>query len=166
MVFAGGFCISDVRHLFGDPIEVIKCQRNASLISDCQQMQHRIGAATEGVYHCDCVLKCFFGHDVTRIDAETQQIDHGFASPTRIDITTRVDCRRRRCAGQAHAECFSNARHGISGEHATTGAFTWARGTLDVVDFFAGHCAGSACTNCFKHGGDIDVLAFVHAGQC
>ena len=161
VILAARLCVSNMRHFCCDAIEIIERQRHASLVGDGQQMQHCIRAATECIDNCDCVLECFFGHDVARINAKTQQIDDGRAGALRIVITSRVNGRWRCTAGQTHAECFGNTRHRVCSKHAATGSFAWACLALDFTEFVFAHLAGGARTDRFEHSCDVNVLAVV-----
>ena len=159
------FRVGDVRHFRGDAIEIVERQRNAGFVGECEQVQDRIGAAAECVDDGDGVLERLLGHNVARHDAESQQIDNGFAGATGVGIAAGVDGWRRGGARQAHADGLGDARHGVGSEHAAAGSFTWAGGAFNLVDFFARHGAGRIRTDGFEHGGDVDVLALVYAGE-
>ena len=128
------------------------------LVGDGQQVQHGVGRTAERHEHGDRVLEGLLGEDRARGDALPQHLDDGLAGATREPVATAVDGRRRRAAGQRHAERLGDRGHRVGGVHAAAGALARADGALDLVDLGAGDEPAGAGADGLERVDDRDVL--------
>ena len=69
---ATGGHVGDVGHLVGDPVEVVKSEIDAGLVSDSKQMENSVGGSTERRGQRNRVLERSLGHDLARRDTEPE----------------------------------------------------------------------------------------------
>ncbi|MCV7207617.1 hypothetical protein [Mycolicibacterium canariasense] len=131
--------VGQVRHLLADAGEIGQSQVDLRLPGDGQQVQHRVGGATERHHHGDGVLERFLGQDVAGGDPPAQHLHDGLAGLAGVLVAALVDGHRRSAAGQRHAECLGGRGHRVGGVHAAAGALAGADGAFDDVDVLARH---------------------------
>ncbi|SLD09903.1 Uncharacterised protein [Mycobacteroides abscessus subsp. massiliense] len=136
-VAAKGFDVRQMRHLIADASEVGQRQFDLGLFGDGQQMQHRVGGATERHHHGDGVLEGLLGEDVARGDPAAQHLNDGLAGLACVLLAALVDGDRRGAARQGHSQRLGGAGHGVGGVHAAAGALTRTDGAFDDVDVLA-----------------------------
>jgi hypothetical protein len=86
---AAGLHVGDVRHLGGDPVEVLELELDAGLVGDGEQVQHRVGGAAERGRDGDRVLERLLGHDVAGVIPRRSR-------PTTASPARRASSSRRR----------------------------------------------------------------------
>ncbi len=156
-VLAERLHVRQVRHLLTDPGEVLQRQLDVGLVRDRQQMQHRVGGATEGHHDRDRVVERLLGEDVARGDAAAKQLDNGLPAAAGEPVASPVGGGRGGAARQRHAERLSRAGHGVGGVHAAAGALAGTDGAFDRVDVLARHQAPRACADGLERVDDRDV---------
>ena len=124
-------------------------------------MQHCIGAAPECIDDSNCIFECLLRENVARTNTETQHVDNCFTCAMCIAFATCVDGRCRCTSWKTHAQSFCNGRHCVGGEHSAACALAGARCFFNLGQFALGNGACCACTDCFEHCCDVDVVAFV-----
>ena len=96
--------VSDVRHLVGDAVEVVKFERDARLVGDREEMKHCVRGTTQRRGERDGVLEGLLGHDHSRGDTESELVDHRLAGASSVTLAAGVDGRRRCRTRHAHTE--------------------------------------------------------------
>ena len=109
--------VGDVRHAGRDLVEVVEFEVDAGLVGDGEQVQDRVGRTAEGHDDGDRVLEGRLGHDLARVDAEVEQVQHRETRVVGVLVATGVDRGHRGAAEQRHAERLADARHRVGGEH-------------------------------------------------
>mmetsp|Transcript_4839 Transcript_4839/g.12153 ORF Transcript_4839/g.12153 Transcript_4839/m.12153 type:complete len:223 (+) Transcript_4839:790-1458(+) len=93
------------------------------------QMQHRVRRTARNHDHPYGVLEGAFGHNISRLQIQRQELLDGFTRPsTLVPFFLGVGGRRGRI-GQSHAQRFDGRRHGIGRVHPTTGPLARTRMT-------------------------------------
>ena len=70
-----------------------------------------------------------------------------------------------RRVGQGDAQGLEGAGHGVGRVHAAAAAGAWNGAALDLQQVFVAHAAGRMLAHGLKHAHDVEVFAFVVAGQ-
>ena len=132
---------------------------------DGQKVQHGIGGATGGHDDGDCIFDRFARDDIARLDVFFDRFDQH---------------RRRRFGGielfvvrvghgaginQRNAQGLEGAGHGVGRVHAPARAGAGNGALLDFVQIKVAQITGGVLAYGFEHAHDIEVLAFVAAGQ-
>ena len=95
VVVAVGLGVGEVRHLGGDPVEVVEFERHVGLEGDRQQVQHGVGGAPQRHDDGDGVLECGHGHDLAWSDVLSEQLHHSGTAGVGAVSTAAVDGRGR-----------------------------------------------------------------------
>ncbi len=117
-VFAAGLEIRQHGHAFADAREVVNGQLHLRGVRDGDQVQHGIGRTAERDDDGDGIFKSFLREDVERLDALLQHVHDGRAGAAAIVHLGGRNGVLRGAVGQAHAERFNRAGHGVGGIHA------------------------------------------------
>ena len=153
-----GLDVREQRHLRADAVEVLYVQVDFRFMGDRQQMQDRVGRASEGHDHRDGVLEGLPRDDVARGNAEAEQLDHGLTALACERVSATIDGRRSGRPRQRHSHRFSGTRHRVGGVHTPAGTFTRTNGSLDAVNVFSRHQASRARAHGLECIDDGDVL--------
>ena len=113
----------------------------------------------------DRVLERGLGHDLARPDVRLQKTEHRAAALEREVVAPAVDGRRRRAAGQRHAERLGGRRHRVGGEHPRARALGRTRAHLDLAELVLGERAGGARADRLEHAHDVEGLVLVVTGE-
>ena len=97
---AEGLDVGEQRDLGADAVEVIHRQIDVRLVSESEQVQHRVGRSAESHDDGDRILERLLGDDVSGGDALTNQFDHGLARAARESVAATINSRRCSGAGQ------------------------------------------------------------------
>ena len=76
VVLAVRLHVGDVRHARADAVEVVELELDLRLVRDREQVQHRVRGAAERHRDRDRVLERLLRHDLTRADAERDEVHH------------------------------------------------------------------------------------------
>ena len=129
-------------------------------------MQRCIGTAADSHVNRDGILKCIHGHDIPGQELFFHQADDGFACLFgQAGAVTLESCRNGSVSGQAHAQHFGEAVHGIGSEQAGAAAAAGAGASLNAGKFLFVNLTGFETACRFKGGGNGNVLTFVTAGE-
>ncbi len=95
----------------------------------------------------------------------SQQVHHRFARGVRVVVAAPVDCRRRRAAGQRHADRLADRGHRVRREHPRARALGRARVPLDLTELVDRDRAGGARADGLEDAHDVERHAVVVPGQ-
>ena len=76
VVLAVRLHVGDVRDTRADAVEVVELELDLRLVRDREQVEHRVGGAAERHRDRDRVLERLLGQDLTRADAERDEVHH------------------------------------------------------------------------------------------
>ena len=133
VVLAVRLGVGDVRHPRGDLVEVVEGQVDPRLGGDGEEVEDGVGGAAERHDDRDGVLERLLRHDLPGPDAQLEQAHDRLAGRVGEVVAAAVGRRRRRRAGQRHADRLGDRRHRVGGEHAGAGALARAGVALDGV---------------------------------
>ena len=165
MVLAVGLGVRQVRHPRGDLVEVVEFEGNARLVRDREQVQHRIRRTAERVHHGDGVLEGLLGHDLSRRDAQVEQVQDRDAGVVGVLVATGVDRGHRRAAEQGHPERLAHARHGVRREHARAAPLAGTGRALNGAQLLVADRPDGVRAHGFEDRGDVEGLAVEFAGH-
>ena len=79
------FQVAQYRHALPNMFKVLKLQRHARRMSDCQQVQHGISRTTNSHHDSDGVLESLASQDAARINSRAHRRGQHFAGPRRTE---------------------------------------------------------------------------------
>ncbi len=156
-MFAARFQVGEHGHAFADAREIVERQLHLRGVGDGEQVQHGVGRAAERDDHGDGVLKRLLRHDVERADAAFEHVDHARAGAAAIVHLRGRNGVLRGAVGQAHAERFDGAGHGVGGVHAAAGAGAGNGALFDGLQFRVGNFLVGVRADGFEHGHDVEL---------
>ena len=166
MVRAAGAQLGEVRRFMGNLVEQGKGQPDAGFVGDGRQVQCRVRAAADGHVDGDGVLEGVQGHDVAGQDLFLHEADDRFACFLGEAGTVPLEGGRNGAvAGQAHAEYFGQAVHGVGRKQAGAGTAAGAGGLFNAGQFGLVDLAGFKTAGGFEGLGNGNVVSLVPAGQ-
>ena len=149
--------VGDVRHPRRDAVEVVEVQFDPGLVGDGQQVQHGVRRTADRRRQGDGVLERLLGHDQARRDPELEHPHDGRAGGPGVAVAATVDGRRRRRAGQAHADRLADRAHRVGREHPAARALAGARPALDLEQVGVAEGPGGVGADGLEHAGDVDA---------
>ena len=157
--------MAEVRCAVGNFVCDLHIDLNTCLMSNCRQMQHGIGGASQRHIHSQSVHKSVLGHDVAGTDIFFNKFHNLHAGVLGKADTGGVDGGDCAVALKAHADGLGQAVHGVCSVHAGAGT----AGGTDLLLIFAellfchGACGDGA--DCFKNRGKTALSAVDAAGH-
>ena len=148
---AAGLDVAQIGHLAAQLIEIFQRKVNAGLVGNGGQMQGAVGGSAHGHAHGDGVAQGIAGHDLAGGQALFQHFHHPIAALLGDATLFGADRMGEAAAGQAHAQNFRQAAHGVGGAQHTAGANAGQGGLFGGHQFFHGHFAGLGLADQFPH---------------
>ncbi len=166
-MFAARFQIREHGDAFADAREIVNGEFHFRGVRDGEQMQHGVGGTAQRDDHGDGVLEGFFGEDIQRTDALAQHVHDARAGATAVVELGGGNGVLRGTVGQAHAERFDGAGHGVGGVHAAAGAGAGNGALFDLLKFLIGNFVVRVRADGFEHRDDVELarVAGDAAGQ-
>ena len=123
---------AQVRRASADLVERLEIEIDSRLMGNGRHVKDGIGGAAEGHVHGNGVFESFAGGDIARAEVLVNQVEDFHAGHFGQPDSSCGHGGNGTVAGKAHAERFSQAIHGVGGEHAGAGPAT---GTGVVFQF-------------------------------
>ncbi len=165
MVGAAGAQVAEVRRLLGYLVEEIHVQVDTRFPGDGRHVQHRVGGAAQGHIYGNGVLKGFQGGDLPGQNLFVHQLHDLKARFFGQAETGGVDGRDGAVPGEGQTDGFTQAVHGVGGEHAGAGTApgTGALGQFGQLRF--AHPPGFHRAHALEHRNQVNLAVLVTAGQ-
>ena len=122
-------------------------------------MQNRVGGASHGHGHGDCVLKGLLGQDIPGANVLFQEAHQGPAHVAGLAQLPGVDGRGGSVAGEGHAQYLNAGGHGVGGEQAAAGPLAGTGHAFQRGEFIQSHVALGVGAHGFKDVLNVHVLA-------
>lgn len=156
-VLAGGLEVSEERCAVGDLLEVVDCEGDADGVSDGDQMEDSVGAATGDVDKDHGVLERLAGDDVGRPDVLLQQVLDGATSGQALDHLRLALSRVRRRARKGHAHDLNDTGQSVGGVHATASTTARARVPNDIETLLLVDLARDELSVCLESRNNVQL---------
>ena len=137
-------------------LEVVEAQFDADGARHGDQVQHRVGRASQDRHHDHGVLEGGASHDCARLDVLLEKVADRVAGPQTLFALARILGRRRAAVGQRQAQRLDGGRHGVGRIHAATGAGARTRVAHDVGAGFLVDVPGNELTVGLKRRDDVE----------
>ena len=154
-MLAARFQIGEHRHALADAGEVVERQLHLAGMGHGQQVQHGVGRAAQGDDHGDGILEGAFGHDVERAQALLEHLHDRGAGAAAILFLGFGNGILGGAVGQAHAQGFDGAGHGVGGVHAAAGTRAGNGAGLDSLEFLVVDALLGVRADGFEDGNDV-----------
>ena len=156
---------AQVRRAVAVVVQFSQGDLDAGLVGDGQQVQHRVGGTAQGHVHGEGVAEGGGGEDVQWPDIAGQKLHDLHAGLFGQRDAAGVNGGDRSVAGQAQAQRFGEAVHGVGGEHAGAGAAAGAGHPLQPIQIGFGHLAPADRAHGHEDVGQVHGPTVQAAGQ-
>ena len=162
---ARGGDVAQAAHLAAELVEGLQLEREARLVRDGGQVQHRVRGGAERHVDRDGVGHRLLRHDVARADVPAQQL-HDLHPGVLGQAAPRGGHRGDRAvAGQAEADRLGQAVHRVGREHPRAGAAGRAGAVLHLGELRGAHLLRLDRADPLEDRDQVDRLAAVAAGE-
>ena len=160
---SGGLEVTEYRNSRPYALEIIELQRHPRCSCDGEQMQNRVGGATDRHRDRDPVLEGPAGEDLPREPLGGDRLHQRRGGCRGAVCLFRIFGRHRRGIGQAHAHGFEHRGHGVGREHPAAGALSGAGAAFHLQQLAVTDLPCAVLPHGFERAHDGEVASLVVA---
>ena len=138
--------LAQARHVTAQAVDVSHCEFGLSLLSDSEQVEHGVGAATHGNIKSHGIEESVASgyaarqHALVAVLIVGEGVLHNLACSCLEEFdTVLVSCEDGAVARQSHTDSLGKRVHGIGCEHARAASASRTRALLNLLQFVVGN---------------------------
>ena len=129
-----------------------------------RQVQDGVGRTAQRSDDGDGVFKRLASHDVARLDAPGDEVEHGGPGVAAVLFLILGNGVLRAGIGQAHAQRFNRRGHRVRRVHAAAASRPRDSARFDLAELLVGDRPGGMLAHGLEHADDIEVFPAQAAG--